>query len=249
MSGHSHWATIKHKKGATDAKKGKVFSKYARYIMMAAKTGGADPTMNIKLQYAIDKAKSVNMPKDNIDRAIKKGCGELGDITYEEVIYEAYGPGGAALMVEALTDNKNRSSHEVRKILETHGGNMGAANCVSYMFERKGIILIAREKVNEDELMSAAIDAGAENVEPADDVYEITCPPISFEKLKSTLAPKYTIKSSELAMTPKNYVDVNERDGKKLLSLIEALEEHDDVQNVYSNFDLPDTLSASMNDE
>ncbi|OHB77353.1 MAG: transcriptional regulator [Planctomycetes bacterium RBG_16_59_8] len=244
MSGHSHWATIKHKKGATDAKKGKMFSKCARYVMVAAKSGGGDPTMNIKLQYAIDKAKAVNMPKENIDRAIKKGIGELDGVIFEETVYEAYGAGGAAIMVEALTDNKNRTGSEVRKILESRGGSMGSANCVSWLFERKGLILIPNENVSEDDLMTVALDAGADNVELSGEDYEVTSPIPAFAALKETLSKKYRIKSGELTLIPKNLVAVGQEDGKKLLALMEELDEHDDVQNVYSNFDLPETFDT-----
>lgn len=244
MSGHSHWATIKHKKGATDAKKGKMFSKVARLIMIAAKEGGGDPTMNLRLQYAIDKAKSVNMPKDNVDRAIKKGTGELEGISFEESMFEGYGHGGAAIMVEVLTDNKNRTSHEIRKIFEANGGSLGGANCVSWIFERKGLITIAGNAASEDQILSDALDAGAEDASLAGDAFEITCAIADFEKIKKALSAKYKLQSAELTKIPKNYVTVNETDAKRLLSFMDALEEHDDVQNVYSNFEVPQTLTA-----
>lgn len=242
MSGHSHWATVKHRKGAADAKKGKVFSKLARYIMIAAKQGGSDPNMNIKLLYAIEKARAANMPKDNIERAIKKGAGELAGVTFEEFVYEGYGPGGVAIMVEILTDNRNRTNHEIRRIFENNGATPGAANSVSWLFERKGLITIPQNAVAEDQIIADALDVGADDVEPSSDVYEITCSPTNFEKIKNSLQAKYSIRSSELTLIPKNYIKVDEAIGKKLLTLMDELEEHEDTQNVYSNFDLPQTL-------
>ncbi|MBI2930880.1 MAG: YebC/PmpR family DNA-binding transcriptional regulator [Planctomycetes bacterium] len=242
MSGHSHWATIKHKKGAADAKKGKAFSKVSRLIIMAARQGGGDPANNIKLLYAIESARAVNMPRDTIDRAIKRGTGELEGVMFEEVAYEGYGPGGVAVMVDALTDNRNRSAHEIRKIFETHAGNLGTAGCVAFMFERKGVMNIPIAGINEDELMGDVLDAGADNMEKSGDYFEITCAPTDFAKVKDALAKKYKVESAEIAMMPKNRVEVDEDTGRKLISLLDALEDNDDVQKVHSNFELPETL-------
>jgi YebC/PmpR family DNA-binding regulatory protein len=242
MSGHSHWATIKHKKGAADAKKGKLFSKIARLIILAARQGGGDPSMNLKLQYALDEARAANMPKDNVERAIKRGTGELEGVSYEEVTYEGYGPGGVALMIDALTDNKNRSAAEIRKILEGAGGKMGAVNCVAYNFQRKGVLLLPKAAAAEDQVMSDALDAGAEDLQTAGEFYEITCASADFEKLKTALAKKYKFESAEIRRIPKDYVDLDEDAGRKFLHLMEALEDSDDVQKVHSNANLPESL-------
>ena len=244
MSGHSHWASIKHKKGAVDAKKGKAFSKLARYIMIAAKQGGSgDPNMNIRLLYAVEKAKASNMPRENIERAIKKGTGELEGTTFEETLYEGYGPGGAAVMLDILTDNKNRTLGELRKIFDSHGATTASANAVAWQFEKKGLITISAAGVSEDQLISDALDGGADNVELSGDIYEVTAAPSDFEAVKKALtAKKYKFTSCELTFLPKNYVPVNEHEGKKWLTLIEHLEDHDDVQNVYANFELPESM-------
>lgn len=242
MSGHSHWATIKHKKAALDAKKNKAFSKVSRLIIIAARHGGGDPAGNLKLQYAIEAARAVNMPRDTIERSIKRGTGALEGVNYEETTYEGYGPGGVAIMIDALTDNKNRSAAEVRKIFEAHGGNMGSAGCVSFMFERKGVLTLAAAGVNEDQLMNDALDAGADNMERAGDVFEITCAPADFERVKAALTKKYKADSSELGMIPRNWVQVDEDAGRRLLALMDALDDDDDVQKTYTNFQLPESL-------
>ncbi len=242
MSGHSHWATIKHKKAALDAKKNKAFSKVSRLIIMAARAGGGDPAGNLKLQYAIEGARAVNMPRDTIERAIKRGTGALEGVTFEETTYEGYGPGGVAVMVDALTDNKNRTASEVRKIFEGSGGNMGAAGCVAFMFDRKGIVRIPAAGVNEDALMGDVLDSGAENMEKAGDSFEITSAPADFEKVKGALAKKYKVDSAELGMLPKNTIAVDEEIGRRLINLMDALDDHDDVQNVHANFELPESL-------
>jgi len=241
MSGHSHWATIKHKKGAADAKKGKLFSKLARAIQLAAREGGGSPDMNIKLQYAIEEARAANMPRDNIDRSIKRGTGEIAGVTYEVSNYEGYGPGGVAIMVEALTDNKNRTAHEIRKIFETHGGNLGATNCVAYMFQRKGVITIPLSAAGEDQMMSDVLDAGGENLETAGDIYFITTATADFENVKKALAQKHKISTSEITLLPKDSMKVDEETGRKILALMEALDESEDVQKIHTNFELPDT--------
>ncbi len=245
MSGHSHWATIKHKKGAADARKGKLFSKLARVIQLAAKEGGGNPDMNIKLQYAIEEARAANMPRDNIDRSIKRGTGEIAGVTYESTTYEGYAPGGIAIMVEALTDNKNRTAHEVRKIFESHGGNLGASNCVAYMFQRKGVITIPLSAAGEDQMMSDVLDSGAENMETAGDAYFITAATPDFENVKKSLARKYAIRSSEITLLPKDSIKVDEETGRKILNFMDALDESEDVQKIYSNFELPETLVKS----
>ncbi|HTF55950.1 MAG TPA: YebC/PmpR family DNA-binding transcriptional regulator [Planctomycetota bacterium] len=243
MSGHSHWATIKHKKGAADAKKGKLFSKIARLIILAARQGGGDPKMNLKLAYALEEARAANMPKDNVERAIKRGTGELEGITFEEVNYEGYGPGGVAFLVEALTDNKNRSAAEIRKIFEGVGGNLGTAGSVRRLFERKGVIYLPAAGVNEDQLMSDVLDAGADNMERSGELFEITTGAADFDKVRKALAEKkYKIERSELAMWPSLSVSVDEEVGAKILRLMEALDESDDVQKIYANFQLPESL-------
>src|SRR5204863_8007333 len=208
MSGHSHWATIKHKKGAIDAKRGKLWSKLSRAIIIAAKHGGGDPSMNLKLRYAIDKARSVSMPKDNIERAIKRGTGEGSDAIFEELTYEGYGPGGVAIMVDVLTDNRNRTNGEVRKIFEKGGGNMGSPGCVGYLFERKGVFLVDKTTMDEDTLMGIALEAGAEDMKVDGPNYQITCDPHSFNSVKENLE-KQNVKfvSAELTKLPKTTQD------------------------------------------
>ena len=245
MSGHSHWATIKHKKGAADAKKGKLFSKLARVIQLAAKEGGGKPDMNIKLQYAIDEARAANMPRDNIERAIKRGTGEIAGVSYESTTYEGYGPGGVAVMVEALTDNKNRTAHEIRKIFENSGGNLGATNCVAYLFQRRGVIIIPLSAAGEDQMMADVLDSGAEDMETSGDAYFITCAPADLEKVKKNLGAKYAIRSGELTLVPKDSVKVDEDTGRKILAMMEAIDESEDVQKVHTNFELPETLVKS----
>jgi YebC/PmpR family DNA-binding regulatory protein len=243
MSGHSHWATIKHKKSAADAKRGKLFSKIARLIILAARQGGGDPKMNLKLAYALEEARAANMPKDNVERAIKRGTGELEGITFEEVTYEGYGPGGVAFLVEALTDNKNRSAAEIRKIFEGVGGNLGTAGSVRRLFERKGVIYLPAAGVNEDQLMADVLDAGADNMERSGELFEITTGAADFDKVRKALAEKkYKIERSELAMWPSLSVPVDEEIGQKILRLMDALDESDDVQKIYANFQLPESL-------
>jgi YebC/PmpR family DNA-binding regulatory protein len=243
MSGHSHWARIKHKKGATDVKRGKLWSKLARHIIIAAKAGGGKPEENLSLRYAIDKAKEANMPSDTIDRAIKKGTGELGGVNYEEVNYEGYGPGGVAILVACLTDNRNRTAPEIRKIFEQRNLALGGAGSVAWMFKQKGLMLVSAAVTTEEKLMEVALEAGAEDIALDGDAFEITCLPASFEAVKKALKDaKIETQSTELAMIPQNYVHLEGEDAKKLLALIEALEDHDDVQNVYANFDISDDV-------
>ena len=243
MSGHSHWATIKHKKGAADAKRGKLFSKIARMIIMSARSGGGDPDSNLKLQYALEEARAANMPRDNVERAIKRGTGELDGMVYEELTYEGYGPGGIALMIDLLTDNKNRTAAEIRKILEAANGKMGAANSVAYNFTRKGILVYAKGKLTEDQMMTDALDAGAEDMQTSGEFYEITTASQDFIKVKAALDKKgYKPVSAEVARVPKDWITLDKEQARKYMNLLENLEDHDDVQKVYSNAELPESL-------
>jgi YebC/PmpR family DNA-binding regulatory protein len=239
MSGHSHWATIKHKKGAIDARRGKLWSKLSRAIIIAAKIGGGDPTMNLKLRYAIDKAREVSMPKDNIERAIKRGTGDTEGVTYEELMYEGYGSGGVAILVDVLTDNRNRTLGEVRKIFERGGGKMGSAGNVAFLFERKGMILVDGGGKDEDAMMGIVLDAGAEDLKANGTMFEIITDPSSFAQVKAALEKAgVKIETAEVAQVPKAAVDVDEETGRKVSKLMESLDDHDDVQNVYSNANL-----------
>ena len=244
MSGHSHWAGIKHKKAANDAKRGKVWSKVARMIIMAARAGGGDPNMNLTLRYAIEKGKAANMPKDTIEKAIKKGTGDLEGVSYDEITYEGYGPSGVAVMVETLTDNRNRTAPEMRKVFERSGGSMGTSGCVSYMFKKKGVICVSTEKAEEDDLMDVALGAGADDMETMDDVYEITCAPSSYDALVKALQDKeIPTEIAELSMVPDSRIEVTDKNtARKILNLMEALDDHEDVQNVFTNFDMADGL-------
>jgi YebC/PmpR family DNA-binding regulatory protein len=249
MSGHSKWAQIKHKKANVDAKRGKTFTKIVKEIAVAARVGGGDPTGNPRLRTAIDKAKEVNMPSDNIKRAVMKGTGELPGVSYEEAIYEGYGPGGVAILIEVFTDNKNRTTPEVRHIMSKNGGNLGEAGCVSWMFEQKGYILVEKTKIDEDTLMSVALDAGAEDLknDPKEDNYEIISAPENLEKVKSSIESSgIPVSLAEITMLPKNYATLDEKHAEQMIRLIEALEEHEDVQNVYTNFDVPDEVIANV---
>jgi YebC/PmpR family DNA-binding regulatory protein len=243
MSGHSKWSQIKHKKANTDAKKGKSFTKIVKEITVAARSGGVDPEGNPRLRLAIDKAKEVNMPSDNIKKAIMKGTGELPGTTYEESIYEGYGPGGAAIMMEVMTDNKNRTVSEIRHILSKNGGNLGEAGCVSWIFDKKGYILVEKTKVDEDALMSIVLDAGAEDMknDPKEESYEIITTPETLEVVKDAIKRnKIDISLAEVTMLPKNYVPLEGPAAEQMLRLIDGLEDHDDIQNVYANFDVTD---------
>jgi YebC/PmpR family DNA-binding regulatory protein len=247
MSGHSHWATIKHKKGAIDAKRGKLWSKLSRAIIIAARHGGGDPTMNLKLRYAIDKAREVSMPKDNIERAIKRGTGDMEGQILEELTYEGIGPGGVAILVDVVTDNRNRTAGEVRKTFERAGGKMGSAGAVAYLFERKGLFAVKAEGQDEDTLMGVALDAGADDLKRVGDAFEITCEPASFNKVQEALhkanIPTVTAEITQLGKAP---VDTDVETGQKVMRLIEALHDHDDVQNVYSNLNLTEAMMAGM---
>ncbi len=251
MSGHSHWATIKHKKGAIDAKRGKLWSKLSRAIIIAARHGGGDPTSNLKLRYAIDKARSVSMPKDNIERAIKRGTGELEGMVFEEITYEGYGPGGVAILVDVATDNRNRTAGEIRKIFEKGGGKMGSAGCVGYLFERKGVIGVKAEGVDEDTLMAIALEAGADDLKRSGPIYEITCDPSVFNAVQEALTKNnLAVENSEISQLAKTPVDADDLEtAKKILKLVETLDDHDDAQNVYSNLNLSEELMTAMEKE
>ena len=245
MSGHSKWSSIKHKKGAADAKRGKLFSKLARAIIVAAKEGGGDPANNLALQNAIEKAKSYSMPKDNIDRAIAKGAGNDADsAAFETIVYEGYGPEGVAVIAEALTDNKNRTAADVRHIFTKFGGNLGTTGAVAWQFERRGVVLVSASGADEDELFLAAADAGAEDVEADGDVIQVTSPPENLASVREAIETSgFTIESSELSLLPKTTVAIDdESKARQLMRLIEALEDNDDVQDVYANFDIPEQV-------
>jgi YebC/PmpR family DNA-binding regulatory protein len=241
MSGHSKWATIKHAKGAADAKRGQLFTKFIKEISIAARMGGGDPNSNPRLRTAILKARAANMPKDNIERAIKKGTGELGGAVFEEKLYEGYGPGGVAILVEVLTDNNNRAAANVRNIFGKTGGNLGATGSVAYMFNRKGVIEYDAEVTNEDEIMEAGLEAGAEDISSEDGVITVTTDPSEFETVLEALQNKgYESVSAEVAMVPDMYSAVDMETATKVQKLIDKLEEDDDVQNVYSNCEFPE---------
>jgi len=248
MSGHSHWATIKRKKESCDAKKGKEFSKVSKLLMSAAREGGADPANNLKLQYAMDRAKEVNMPKDNVERAVKKGLGGTEGLQLETVYYEGFGPAGIALMVEAITDNRNRAVSEIRKIFDTRGGRLGDVNSVRRLFDRKGFFTIPAGSLKEDEVLNIALEAGADDAELVGSVYEITCDPKDFGSVKKFLKDKkLELATSELTYVPKEYIPIsNKNESRKIIDLMEALEDHDDVQNVFANFDIPEEIIAQV---
>lgn len=238
MSGHSKWANIKNRKGKQDAVKGKVFTKMAKLIAVAAREGGSDPEMNAKLRDAVVKAKAANMPNDNIDRAIKKGAGELADTIYEEITYEGYGPSGVAVIVSALTDNKNRTAGDVRHAFDKNGGNLGTTGCVAFMFTKKGRILVEKsDTVDEDELMMLALDSGAEDMEASDEGYEITTAPEDFSAVMETLNDNgVEVLSGEVAMIPSTYTDLSESDAKKMEKMLDMFDDNDDVQEVWHNW-------------
>jgi YebC/PmpR family DNA-binding regulatory protein len=247
MAGHSHWANIQHKKGITDAKRGRLWSKLSRAIIIAARNGGGDPVMNLKLRYAIDKARKISMPKDNIERAIKRGVGATDGQTFDEINYEGFGPAGIAILVDIVTDNRARTNGEVRKIFERGGGNMGGAGAVGYLFERKGLITVDASLADEDSLLAIILDAGAEDLTRDDDVFEIVCEPAQFSAVQEALTKaKLVPRSAEVTSLPKTTVDVPDVEtGLKLLKLVDALDEHDDVQNVYHNMHMTDELIAA----
>lgn len=242
MSGHSKWATIKHKKAATDAKRGNLFTKLIKEITVAARNGG-NPDTNPRLRVAIERAKESSMPADNIDRAIKKGTGQLEGITYEDITLEGYGPGGVAIYVEGVSDNKNRTTAEVRTIFTKKGGNMAGAGSVAWMFEKKGYIVVNKSTIDEDKLMSVALDAGAEDMVVEDENYAIKTSPQDYFKVKKALDDAgIKTEDAEITLLPKSTVKLDGNDAKKIIDLVESIEEHEDIQHVYANFDIPDEL-------
>jgi YebC/PmpR family DNA-binding regulatory protein len=249
VSGHSKWSSIKHKKGAADAKRGKLFSKLSRAIIVAAREGGPDPAGNLALQNAIEKARSYSMPKDNIERAIAKGSGADSEgSNFETVIYEGYGPDGVAVLVEALTDNRNRTASDVRHVFTKHGGNLGTTGAVAWLFERRGVVLVDAEGVDEDELTLAAADGGADDVELDGSVFQVSTAPESLAAVREAIeAAGFGVTSAELSMIPKTTVEVaDEASAKKVVRLIDALEESDDVQDVFANFDIPERILEAV---
>ena len=247
MAGHSHWAGIKHKKAAIDNKRGKVWSKLARAIIVAAKAGGGDPDTNLRLRYAINDAKAVSMPKDNIERAVKKGTGELEGGELDEVLYEGYGPNGVAVLCEILTDNRNRTAPEVKKIFELAGGKLGATGCVAWMFERKGVAIIESNKTDEETLLELAMEAGADDVKSEADRFEVICDPENFAAVQEALEKaEIETESAEISRIPNDTVDLDVETARKVLKLMEALDDHDDVQSVASNFNIPAEAMAEL---
>ena len=243
MSGHSKWHSIRHKKGALDAKRGKIFSRLNKEIMVAARLGGGDPGANPRLRQAIAAAKAENMPKDNIERAIKKGTGELEGVSYDEYIYEGYGPGGVAVLVEVMTDNRNRAAAGIRHIFSKQGGSLGEAGCVAWMFDKKGLIVFEQDQASEDDIMEVALDAGAEDVITTEDQFEVHTELAAFEEVKQAFDDKglqYTM--AEITMVPQNTVQLDETQAGQVLKLMEAIEDSGDVQKVYANFDIPDEI-------
>jgi YebC/PmpR family DNA-binding regulatory protein len=247
MSGHSKWSTIKHKKGAADAKRGKLFTKLIKEITVAARTGGGDIDANPRLRAAVAAAKSENMPKDNIERAIKKGTGELEGVNYEESSYEGYGPGGAAILVESMTDNKNRAVAEIRHIFNKYGGNMGENGCVAWMFDKKGYFNVAKSDVDEERLMEIALDAGAEDIREEADSFEVITAPEDFDAVKEALeGATIAFSDAEVTMLPQNMSALEGKDAEQMLKLMEAMDDCDDVQKVYTNADIPDDMVDAM---
>jgi YebC/PmpR family DNA-binding regulatory protein len=245
MAGHSHWANIQIKKGAADKRKGKLFGKLSRALIVAAHHGGADPASNLALRYAIDKARKASMPKDNIERAIKKGVGDNSQDSYSEVVYEGYGPGGVAVLCDILTENRNRTAGEIRKIFEVAGGRLGSAGCVAWMFDRKGVFLVPSRHIDENTLYSAAIDAGADDVKLSGESYEILSAPEAFQKVAEALeAAKVPVEVGEIQRVPASTVDLDADNSRRMLKLIEALEDQDDVQSVTANYNIPDEIMA-----
>ena len=248
MSGHSKWHSIRHKKGAVDARRGKLFTKIIREITVAARQGGGDPDANPRLRTIIAKAKEANMPKDNIEKAIKKGTGELEGYNLEEITYEGYGPSGVAIMIDVMTDNKNRTTAEIRSLFTKSGGNLGESGCVSWIFEKKGVITLSADRYDEDTIMEAALESGADDVKRDGDVWDITTSVDSFHSVKSLLEQKgLDLLVNDIMRVPNTTVKLAKKDAEKILSLMEKLEDHDDVQNVAANFDIPNEIMQEIN--
>jgi YebC/PmpR family DNA-binding regulatory protein len=247
MSGHSKWSSIKHKKGAADARRGKIFTKLIREITVAARTGGGDPEGNSRLRSAIAAAKAENMPKENIIRGIKKGTGELEGSHYEEVSYEGYGPGGVAMLVECLTDNKNRAVAEIKHVFERNGGSLGQPNCVAYKFQTKGLFVLEKGGVDEEALLGIALEAGAEDIKDEEGEFQVITDPADFEKVKEAIdQAKLTYSVAEITKIPKDTVRLEGKKAQQMVNLIEALEDNDDVSHVYANYDIPDDVLEAM---
>jgi YebC/PmpR family DNA-binding regulatory protein len=248
MAGHSHWAGIKHKKALVDAKRGKLWSKLAKAIIVAAKMGGGDPDQNLRLRYAIDDAKAVSMPKENIQRAVKKGTGELDGGNLDEILYEGYGAGGTAVLCEVLTDNRNRTAGEVRKIFELSDGKLGSTGCVAWMFDSKGLFIVPGSAADEERVMEVALEAGADDVKPDGENFEITCDPAVYQDvLKALQAAGIAPEVNQIARLPKTTADIGDADtARKVLKLMERLDDHDDVQSVSSNFNIPDSVMKEI---
>ncbi|MCG6879386.1 MAG: YebC/PmpR family DNA-binding transcriptional regulator [Deltaproteobacteria bacterium] len=247
MSGHSKWSSIKHKKGAADAKRGKIFTKLIKEITVAARMGGGDPEGNPRLRTAIAAAKAENMPKENIERGIKKGTGELEGVSYEEASYEGYGPGGSAVLVDCLTDNKNRSVADIKHLFERNGGNLGEPGCVAWIFEQRGLIVLEKDQVDEEHLIDLALEAGAEDVKEEETEFEVVTAPSDFEAVKKAIDDAelpYTL--AEVTKIPKNTVKVEGKKAQQMINLMQALEDHDDVSHVYANFDIADDVMEAM---
>jgi YebC/PmpR family DNA-binding regulatory protein len=247
MSGHSKWATIKHKKGAADAKRGKLFSRLIKEITIAARSGGGDPSGNARLRTVLENARAANMPNDNVERAIKRGTGELEGVSYDEINFEGYGPGGVAILVDTLTDNRNRTVAELRHMFTKMGGNLGEAGCVSWMFSKRGVLTFNKEPNVEETLMSVAIDAGAEDIKDEEDLISVITDPSAFEAVKSACEAK-GLKPIEASvqMVPQSTVKLSRNDAEKMLRLMDALEDHEDVRNVYANFDIESKLIEEL---
>jgi YebC/PmpR family DNA-binding regulatory protein len=247
MAGHSHWAGIKHKKALVDNKRGKIWSKLSKAIIVAAKMGGGDPDANIRLRTAINDARAVSMPKENIERAVKKGTGELDGGNVDELLYEGYGPGGVAVLCEIMTDNRNRTASEVRKLFENQGGKLGGTNCVAYLFERKGLFLFKASQADEDKVMEVALEAGAEDVRKDGDRIEVLCDPDSYTAVSEALqAAGLEPELKQMARIPTNTVNLDAETARKVLKLVESLDDHDDVQSVSANFNIPDEAMAEI---
>ncbi|MCA9079879.1 MAG: YebC/PmpR family DNA-binding transcriptional regulator [Planctomycetaceae bacterium] len=247
MAGHSHWANIAHKKGRADKKRGALFGKLSRAIIVAARNGGGDPAMNLALRYAVDKARKQSMPKDNIERAIKRGLGETDGAAFEEILYEGYGVAGVAVLCETLTDNRKRTVDEVRKIFEVYGGNMGSSGCVAWMFERKGLFAIPQSAISEEELFELALEAGADDVTTSGENFEVTCSPDVYQQVADVFETKgLPTEVSEITRIPSSVVELGLDDGQKILKLLEALEDNEDVQNVTANFSIPDDIMVEL---
>lgn len=249
MSGHSKWSSIKHKKGAADKKRGQLFSKLVREITMAARAGGGDPAMNARLRLAVEKASEANMPKDNIEKAIKKGTGELPGVNYTEVIYEGYGPSGVAVMVDAATDNKNRTAPEMRRIFSDHGGNMGETGCVNWMFHKKGYISISRDKISEEELLEKLLELEVEDMKTEKESYEVFTSPEKFSEVSEEIKKFIKPETSEMTMIPTTYVKLTGKDARSMMKMMEKLDENDDVQDVFANFDISDEEMRKISEE